>query len=436
MADIHPQKNTLENFEAKQEAQALEKSEKQSERSENFRKSEVWKKLKNILWTENGAVYERLVTILSTGEWEISKKEVEEKLNTLFSSPEMLTQLWLSFNETNKNELIKKIIDETFSSVDNKQENTDDSQVNIEKDQSTDLESIMKSPSFPVIQRLIDEWIISNNEAKDFWKTLTSKTQDSIDKDIDSFVKEKIKWSQTLQNEQKENILHWLSPEKITPDNFSKSSFASNFIIPWTEWEKPEFTDFHKFLWENYINIPDKWEDKKRGQENDEKMMYDRCLNKILKEMPDAFEKQKENGELILKIKNADNNKEKYTALKELFSNKSEYQRNQSKQDEASRKSWEKWKVEKKDWKLSEVQRILKEAREKFEQSFEKNNENLSVISEINNFMQELSIHEDFDKIDEYDKKMEQLIQTNASIDKYSELLQEIKDYIEENNTN
>lgn len=417
MADITPQNqyNPFAQLEKDpgNKPKVSEKEEKRIDKWETIKKSPLWAKLKEVLWSENRDIYERILTLLSKYEWDISEEQVKKEINSLFSSEETIRQLWLSLNKSERSEIIT-LISKEFSS-----KGQEDNKEKIKNEIST--EKIKESPSYPLLKRLESEWFVEQQEIDSVLKSISGKTQEEWDKILELFIKNSVEGTSNAWKDLKENILKWLSPKELTEENFSQSEFANDFQDSKTG-KKPEFSDFHVLLWENYIKIPDK-----QGNSNKQKdfeMMFDKSLNKILQGQSGDFKKV--NAEIIWKIKTSNNNNERYVNLQKLFT--------LSQTDTAKSLKWKEWgwnKEKENTESKNRLHELLKKWRDGAKANTEKNEKIKSIAGTIEEIEENNS-----KKAEELEKRLEELLKKeNSTLEEYSDLLKDAKEAQNENNT-
>lgn len=413
MANTTPQ-NSLENFEANQKLKADEKQWKEKESREKVEKSEVGQELKELLWVENKDIYERILTLLSKYEWNASDADLKKEIETLFTSKETTTQLWLSLSETEKSEIISIIQAELFTK---KWENGKEEKNNNEGDSSEKLEEL---PSFPLLVRLENEWFITQDKIDLFLKDISWMPKNEWEKQLETFIKDSVENTSSAWKDVKENILKWLSPKELTESNFSQSEFANDFQDSKTG-KKPEYSDFHVLLWENYIKVPNK--EGSSNKQKDFEMMFDKSLNKILEKQSPDFKKI--NADIIWNIKTAKNNNERYVNLQKLFT--------LSQTDTAVSLKWketESGKEKEKSSSKNRLRELLNKGREGAKANTEKNEKIKSIAATIEQ-VEEINA----EKAEELEKKLGDIIKKeNASLEEYSDLLNEAKE-AQSNNT-
>lgn len=413
MAETTPQ-NSLENFEVNQKLKADEKQGKEIETREKVEKSEIGQKLKELLWIENKDIYERILTLLSKYEWKASDEDFKKEIEAVFISKETTTQLWLSLSETEKSEVINIIQTELFTK---KWENEKEEKNNNEENSSEKLEEL---PSFPLLVRLENEWFITQDKIDLFLKDISWKPKNEWEKQLETFIKDSVENASSAWKDVKENILKWLSPKELTESNFSQSEFANDFQDSKTG-KKPEYSDFHVLLWENYIKIPNK--EGSSNKQKDFEMMFDKSLNKILEKQSPDFKKI--NADIIWNIKTAKNNNERYVNLQKLFT--------LSQTDTALSLKWKEignGKEKEKSSSKNRLMELLNKGREGAKANTEKSEKIKSIAATIEQ-VEEMNA----EKAEELEKKLGDIIKKeNASLEEYSDLLNEAKE-AQSNNT-
>lgn len=415
MADTTTQ-NPLENFEVNQQRKGEEKQWKEKETRENVEKSEIGQKLKELLWIENKDIYERILTLLSKYEWNASDENLKKEIEAVFTSKEIATQLWLSLNEAEKSEVINIIQADLFSKKGENKKDNKDTNENTNKNTS---ENLWELSSFPLLQRLENEWFITQDKVEQFLKNIAWKSKKEWEKELETFIKNNIENASGAWKDVKENILKWLSPKELTETNFSQSEFANDFQDSNTG-KKPEYSDFHVLLWENYIKIPDK--EGSSDKQKDFEMMFDKSLNKILEKQSPDFKKI--NAEIIWNLKTAKNNNERYINLHKLFV--------LSQANTAISLKWKEWesgKDKEKSPSKNRLHELLNKGREGAKANTEKNEKRNSIAATIEQ-IEEINA----EKAEELEKKLGDIIKKeNASIKEYSDLLNEAKEALSNN---
>ncbi len=188
-----------------------------------------------------------------------------------------------------------------------------------EKENIKDLNWIKYNPNYPIIERLLEEWLI---EDKDIEKLTKIEDKDTFKNEVLIII-----WKIKNNNELKislQNFVNWLDKNwkkrKYTKENFTESDFFKDFS--WNIDTKPDKDDpLDIIIANNYFKFPEKKDTKRDIKLDNLYTSLDIVKNKIIENwlnLSSSFIER--NAEIIAKIEKTNNIWEKYALVKQLFS--------------------------------------------------------------------------------------------------------------------